>query len=163
MRLRVIGATLTSLGVLSVLFAPEQLDIYVRDGLSYGSYSFWQLIQWPPGWSWALLPMLIIGGTLVLTGIVLLGGVRELRRRLLGAAVTSVGFFSVLFAPAHQVICGDCPDYGSYSFQEFVHWPPAWYPVRHPMLIIGAMLVGTGLILMSRRPERAGRSTTTTR
>src|SRR5215475_11528671 len=94
-------------------FAPAQVDYSVRVGLlSYGSYSFWQLIHWPPGWSWAFLPMLIIGVTLVLSGIVLTGGVRELRRRLLGAAVTTVGVFTVLFAPAHQIICGDCPNYG---------------------------------------------------
>jgi hypothetical protein len=85
MRPRVVGAALTILGVLAVIFAPEQLDS-VRVGLSYGSYSLWQLIQWPPGWSWAFLPMLIIGVMLVLTGIVLMGGVRDLRRRLLGAA-----------------------------------------------------------------------------
>jgi hypothetical protein len=146
----VIGATLTILGVLSVLFAPEQLDPSVRVGLSYGRYSFWQLIQWPPGWSWAFLPMLIIGVALALSGMVLLGGLRELRRRLLGAAVTTVGVFTVLFAPAHQIVCGDCPNYGSYSFQEWIHWPPGWSWAFLPMLIIGIALMVAGMVLMRR-------------
>lgn len=151
MRRRVIGATLTILGVLSVLFAPEQVDYYVRASfVSYGSYSFWQLIQWPPGWSWALLPMLIIGVTLALTGIALMGGVKDLRRRLIGAVVTTVGILAVVFAPAHQIVCGDCPNYGSYSFQEWIQWPPGWYWVHRPMLIIGAALAVAGMILMRR-------------
>ena len=78
MRRRVIGATLTILGVLSVLFAPAQLD-YLGGGFGshYGSYSFWQLVHWPAGWSWALLPMLIIGVTLVLSGMVLMNKARR--------------------------------------------------------------------------------------
>ncbi len=150
MRPRVIGATMTILGVSSVLFAPEQVDYSVLAGLSYGSYSFWELIQWPPGWSWAFLPMLIIGVALVLTGIVLMGGVRELRRRLIGAAVTTVGGFAALLAPTHQIICGDCPDYGSYSFWELIQWPPGWSCAFLPMLIIGVVLVVTGMVLMRR-------------
>ena len=151
MRRRVIGATLTILGVLSVLFAPAQLD-YLGGGFGshYGSYSFWQLVHWPAGWSWAFLPMLIIGVTLVLSGIVLMGGVRELPRRLLGAAVTTVGVFTVLFAPAHQIICGDCPNYGSYSFWEFIQWPAGWSWAFLPMLIIGVTLVLSGMVLMNK-------------
>jgi hypothetical protein len=153
MRRRVLGATLTILGVLSVLFAPEQVDYSVRVGLlSYGSYGFWQLIQWPPGWSWAFLPMLIIGVVLVLTGIVVMGGVRELRRRLIGAAVTTVGVFTVLFAPLRVDAVGcDCPGpFGSYSRWDLIYWPPGWYWVHRPMLIIGVALVVAGMVLMRR-------------
>jgi hypothetical protein len=150
MRRRVIGGALTILGVLSLLFAPEQVDYSVRAGLSYGSYSFWQLIQWPPGWSWAFLPMMIIGVAFVLSGIVLMGGVGNLRRRLLGAAVATVGVVAVLFAPAYQITCGDCTDLGSYSFWQLIRWPAGWTWAYLPMLIIGVVLVVSGMLLMSK-------------
>jgi len=149
---RVIGATLITLGVLSVLFAPEQVDYSVRVGLlSYGSYSFWQLIQWPPEWSWAFLPMLIVGVALVLSGIVLMGGVRELRRRLIGAAVTTVGVLAVVFAPLHvDAVSESSGPFGSYSRWDLIYWPPGWYWVHLPMLIIGVVLVVTGMVLLGR-------------
>src|SRR5262249_9640910 len=146
MRGRVIGATLTILGVLSVLFAPEQVDYSVRVGLlSYGSYSFWQLIQWPPGWSWAFLPMVIIGGTLVLTALWGVGGGMGLRVLVAGLTVMGVWVFFVVLEQVHHMVCVDFLGYGSYSFWEFIQWPPGWSWAFLPMLIIGGTLVLTGM------------------
>ena len=94
MRRRVIGATLTVLGVLILLFEPvvgvggcaDPIGGRVEQSLGraelgdlpgicrdYGSYSWRGLIHYPPGWEHKLaLPMLIIGVALVVTGIVLL-------------------------------------------------------------------------------------------
>ncbi len=79
MRRRVIGAALTILGVLAVVFAPLHVDAVGCDCSGpFGSYSRWDLIYWPPGWYWVHLPLLIIGVVLVVTGIVLLqGGARR--------------------------------------------------------------------------------------
>jgi uncharacterized membrane protein len=70
----VIGATLTILGVLILLFAPAPGEAVGCDGgcHNYGSTSLTGLIHWPPGWYTLFLPMSIIGVALVVTGIVLL-------------------------------------------------------------------------------------------
>ncbi len=81
MQRRVIGATLTIVGVLIALFAPVAgvgscaLGIEGSDagGCLVYSTDWWGLIHWSPGWGGKLaLPMLIIGVALVVTGIVLL-------------------------------------------------------------------------------------------
>jgi ABC-type spermidine/putrescine transport system permease subunit II len=81
MRRRVIGAALTILGVLVLLFLPIagvggcSLGIEGSDaGGCYGySTDWWGLIRWSQGWAHNLtLPMLITGVALVVTGIVLL-------------------------------------------------------------------------------------------
>jgi len=76
MRRRVIGAALIIVGVMTVLLAPEHSDA-CGDCSNYGSSSLWNLMHWPQGWLWAFLPMVIIGVALVVSGIVLIGRVRE--------------------------------------------------------------------------------------
>jgi LPXTG-motif cell wall-anchored protein len=80
MRRRVIGAMLTVLGVLLVLFEPivvvnECVD-FVNGRAGYcrnqGASDWWGLISYPTGWEKLTWPMLIIGVALVVTGIVLL-------------------------------------------------------------------------------------------
>ena len=80
MRRRVIGATLTVLGVLVLLFEPGGgvtycVDFTDRAGYcrNQGSSNLWGWVHYPPGWGEKLAwPMLIIGVLLVVTGIVLL-------------------------------------------------------------------------------------------
>ncbi len=81
MRPGVIGATLTILGVLILLFEPVGATggcaDFIGDNATGGcrkfsANSWWGLIHWPPGWDTLFLPMLIIGAALVVTGIVLL-------------------------------------------------------------------------------------------
>jgi len=83
MRRRGIGAALTIVGVLAVVFVPvvgvggcadciEGAHDPICGCHDYGSYSLWGLIHYPPGWDKLALPMLIIGVALVVTGIVLL-------------------------------------------------------------------------------------------
>jgi uncharacterized membrane protein len=86
MRRRVIGAMLTILGVLVVLFAPAWgvvgcTDFTDRPGVcrDCGSDSLSGFIHWPPGWDKLFLPMLITGVALVVTGIVLLFKARRFR------------------------------------------------------------------------------------
>jgi hypothetical protein len=74
------------------------------------------------------------------------------------ATLTMLGVLMLLFAPVREaaVNCaaatfGECPNYGSYSRWELIHWPPGWYWLSLPMLIIGVALVVTGIGLMSRR------------
>ena len=73
---RVIGATLTILGVLVLLLEPVggSGGCAASGGgcREYSARSWWSLIHWPPGWDKLFLPMLIIGVALVVTGIVLL-------------------------------------------------------------------------------------------
>jgi hypothetical protein len=78
---RVIGATLTILGVLILLFEPVGATGYcadfIEDNPAAGCHkvsanSWWGLINWPAGWDKLFLPMLIIGVVLVVTGVVLL-------------------------------------------------------------------------------------------
>jgi hypothetical protein len=75
---RVIGAGLTILGVLAVVFVPvggvggcaecvKGYDGPLCGCHDYGSYSFWGF-HYPPGWDKLALPMLIIGVALVVTG-----------------------------------------------------------------------------------------------
>lgn len=74
------GAALTVLGVLTLLFEPVGAvggcaDFTDRAGVcrEQGAYSWWGLINWPAGWEHKLfVPMSIIGLALVVTGIVLL-------------------------------------------------------------------------------------------
>jgi hypothetical protein len=79
MRRRVIGATLTIVGVLMLLFAP----VHTVRGCVYsfdsgvcgvqGASSLWGLVDYPAGWGQAFaLVMLIIGVGLVMAGIVFL-------------------------------------------------------------------------------------------
>ena len=74
MRRRVIGAALTILGVFAVLFAPVGGTVGCPNpGLcrEQGASDWWGLIDWPAGWDTLAVPMLIVGVTLVVTGIVL--------------------------------------------------------------------------------------------
>lgn len=86
MRRRVIGATLTVVGVLLVLFVPVVSVTQCVDGVKagycreQGSSNFWGWVDYPAGWGDKLAtPMLIIGVALVVTGIVL---IVKARRRL---------------------------------------------------------------------------------
>jgi len=75
MRRRVIGATLTILGFLALLFAPVGGVVGCPDpGVcrEQGASDWWGLINYPPGWDTLAVPMLIIGVAFVVTGIVLL-------------------------------------------------------------------------------------------
>ena len=80
MRRRLIGATLTVLGVLVVLLEPVQVVTqcvdFVNGRAGYcrdqGSPSLWGWVDYPPGSVELAWPMLIIGVGLVVTGIVLL-------------------------------------------------------------------------------------------
>jgi hypothetical protein len=75
MRRRVIGAALTILGVLVLLFEPIGATGYCADPggcHKVSADSWWYLVQWPAGWDKLFFPLLIIGVALVLTGIVLL-------------------------------------------------------------------------------------------
>ena len=87
MRRRVIGAALTLLGLLVLLFAP----VHMVQGCVYsfdsgvcgvqGASSLWGLVDYPAGWRLTLaLVMWIIGVALVVTGIVLLVRARRSRR-----------------------------------------------------------------------------------
>ena len=81
MRRRVIGAVLTVLGVLVLLFKPAHgvsscLDNFVTGSAGcrdQGGSSLWGWVDYPPGWDSTLAwPMFIIGVVLVVTGIVLI-------------------------------------------------------------------------------------------
>ena len=75
MRRRVIGAALTIVGVLVLLFEPVGGVGSCPDPgfCSVQTYRLFFLISWPAGWWDRLaLPQLIIGVALVVTGIVLL-------------------------------------------------------------------------------------------
>jgi uncharacterized membrane protein len=76
MRRRVIGATLTVLGVLVLLFQPVRATGYCPTDVGVcrksSATSWWGLINYPPGWDTLFLPIFIIGVLLVVTGIVLL-------------------------------------------------------------------------------------------
>jgi hypothetical protein len=78
MRRRVIGATLTILGALVLLFGPVhvvQRCVYSFDaGVcgGQGASSWWGLVDYPAGWERLALLMLVFGFALVVTGIVLL-------------------------------------------------------------------------------------------
>jgi hypothetical protein len=75
MRRRVIGAALTVLGVLVLLFEPVGGVVgcpnpgFCRE---QGAFDWLGLINWPAGWDTLFLPMLITGVALVVTRIVLL-------------------------------------------------------------------------------------------
>jgi len=74
MRRRVIGATLTILGVLILLFEPVGgVAGCPNPGVCHHqTYRLFFLISWPAGWWDSLaIPQLIIGVALVVTGIVL--------------------------------------------------------------------------------------------
>ncbi|MDR2984841.1 MAG: hypothetical protein LBV34_08365 [Nocardiopsaceae bacterium] len=86
MRRRVIGATLTALGVIVLFFEPVRptgsCPTDVRVCGKFSATSWWGLINYPPGWDRLFLPMFIIGVVLGVTGIVLL----VMRKRPLGSA-----------------------------------------------------------------------------
>jgi hypothetical protein len=87
MRRRMIGATLTVLGVMVVLIEPFRFGRpcpdFISGGAGYcrdqGSFSLWGWVEYPQGWDWLAWPMLIIGVALVVTGIVLLIKARRSR------------------------------------------------------------------------------------
>ena len=81
MRRRVVGAVLTVVGILVLLFRPTTgvsscTDSFVTGSAGcrdQGGSSLWGWIGYPPGWHSTLaLPMFIIGVALVVTGVVLL-------------------------------------------------------------------------------------------
>ena len=75
MRRRVIGAALTILGVLVVLFEPVGGVVGCPDpGVcrEQDASDWWGLVDWPAGWDKLAVPMLIIGVALAVTGVVLL-------------------------------------------------------------------------------------------
>jgi hypothetical protein len=83
MRRRAVGAALMIVGVLAVVFVPvvgvggcasciEGAQNPTCGCHDYGSYDWWGLIHYPPGWDKLFLPMLIIGVAFVVAGIVLL-------------------------------------------------------------------------------------------
>jgi len=75
---RVIGAAVTAVGVLAVVFAPLHLDVVGCDCPGpFGSHSFQEWIYWPPGWYWLHRPMQIIGVALVVTGMVFMRRARR--------------------------------------------------------------------------------------
>jgi len=91
MQRRLIGAGLTIVGVLTVIFVPVVGVGGCADCVpgaqdptcgchDYGSYDWWGLIHYPPGWNKLLFPMLIIGFALVVTGIVLMLRAKRFRQ-----------------------------------------------------------------------------------
>jgi hypothetical protein len=88
MRRRVIGAALTMVGVLTVVFVPvggvwQCADFTDRAGYcrEQSASDWWGLINYPAGWDKLFIPMLLIGVALVVTGIVLV--VKPRRSRVL--------------------------------------------------------------------------------
>jgi len=72
---RLIGAAITILGVLLVLFVPVGGVINCPNpGFCHeqGASDYWGLINYPAGWDTLAVPMLIVGVALVVTGIVLM-------------------------------------------------------------------------------------------
>jgi hypothetical protein len=77
-----------------------------------------------------------------------------MRRRAIGAALLIVGGLAVLFAPWRlDAVSDSSGPFGSESRLDLIYWPPGWYWVHLPILIIGVVFVVTGLILVSTRPE----------
>jgi hypothetical protein len=81
----VVGAALTVVGVLTVLFAPvraiDACAVVTHRGGVYGvsgicgnfrANSLAGLVNWPAGWEKLFVPMVVIGTALVATGVVLL-------------------------------------------------------------------------------------------
>ena len=80
---RVVGAALTVVGVLMVLFEPVIVVTGCLDCIAgandprcgcheQGASDWWGLVNYPPGWGRLAVPMLVIGVSLVVTGVVLL-------------------------------------------------------------------------------------------
>ena len=83
MRRRVLGAALTVVGVLVLLFEPVGSTGYCANPggcQKVSADSWWYLVHWPAGWDKLFLPLLIIGVALVVTGVVLLVKRRRSRR-----------------------------------------------------------------------------------
>jgi hypothetical protein len=87
-RRRVIGVTLTIVGVSILLFGPGPWGVsgcpgvignFATRGCYEATYSLSGLISWPGGWDKLFLPMLIIGVALVVTGIALMIKARRSR------------------------------------------------------------------------------------
>ena len=77
MRRRLIGATLTIVGALILLFGPVRPTGYCPTDVEcsnnkFSATSWWGLINYPPRWDRLFFPMFIIGVTLVVTGIVVM-------------------------------------------------------------------------------------------
>ena len=89
-----------------------------------------------------------------------------MRRRVIGATLTVLGVLILLFAPApgEAVGCaastGGCRNYGSTSLTGLIHWPPGWYNLSLPMLIIGVALVVTGIVLLIKAKGSRGSPST---
>jgi hypothetical protein len=66
-----------------------------------------------------------------------------MRRRAIGAALLIVGGLAVLFAPWHlDAVSDSSGPFGSESRLDLIYWPPGWYWVHLPMLIIGSRVRG---------------------
>ena len=105
-RRRVIGGTVTILGVLAVLFAPawgvtgcaECVEGY--DGPLCGCHTFTNSlavpITWSGDWSTLFLPTAMVGLALAVTGIILLIKARR-SRVVLGGCIFGLGLSGILF------------------------------------------------------------------
>jgi drug/metabolite transporter (DMT)-like permease len=83
MRRRVVGAALTVVGVLMLLFVPVGGVINCPDpGFCHeqAASDYWGLVNYRPGWGKLAVPMALIGVALVVTGVVLLVKHRRSRR-----------------------------------------------------------------------------------
>ena len=82
---------------------------------------------------------------------------------MIGATLTILGVLIVFFAPVPVEAggCdGGCHNYGSTSLTGWIHWPPGWYNLSLPMLIIGVALVVTGIVLLIKAKGSRGSPST---
>jgi len=83
-----------------------------------------------------------------------------MRRRVIGAALTFLGVLVLLCTPFEvATLCafpGGCREQGSSSFWGWVDYPPGWDALAWPMLIIGVVLVVTGIVLLLKRRRSRG-------
>jgi LPXTG-motif cell wall-anchored protein len=84
-----------------------------------------------------------------------------MRRRVIGAALTVLGVLVLLFTPFEvATLCafpGGCREQGSSSLWGWVDYPPGWGDkLAWPMLIIGLLLVVTGIVLLLKRRRSRG-------
>jgi hypothetical protein len=92
------------------------------------------------------------------------------QRRLVGATLLVLGMLILLFEPVGRTggcadFHGGCRDFSSDSWWGLVHWPPGWYKLFVPLLIVGVALLVGGIVLIKasrgRRPDRTRARTTT--